>query len=224
MLRNQYQCAASCSTIARCRKALGYRFKKASRSQEHQKADKLHPFMLKSDMSYANVFAVDESSFVSLDHPQRGWAKANRAVPKPAPKNRKRLSLILAFNKDGKVVSEVRSGSYRGDSYADFIRQLPDGCNVLADNASIHKTKTVKEVAAEKGIQLVYTPPYCPWFNPVEYAFSSVKHEYRKARAMQLKTHATDIHDAVQKCVTPEHCISFFQHAISCCKKEALRA
>ena len=101
----------SLSTIARCRHKLGYRFKMATRCQAHQPTDQSHPFFKERD-AYDNVIAVDESSFVSSDIPRRGWAKGGAAVPKPAPKGRTRMSLILAFDKQGNTFSSTRTGSF----------------------------------------------------------------------------------------------------------------
>ena len=52
---------ASLSTVARVRKACGFRYKQASRSQQHQRAPVDHAFMTTQNV-YDNAIAVDESS------------------------------------------------------------------------------------------------------------------------------------------------------------------
>jgi transposase len=42
------------------------------------------------------------------------------------------------------------------------------------DNASIHKGAVV-ELLVSMGVVVLFTPPYSPWFNPVEEAFAQLK-------------------------------------------------
>jgi len=49
---------------------------------------------------------------------------------------------------------------------------------IFTDNASWHKTKLVKDYCAENNIELWFTPPYSPEFNPIvpqEYFFPLVR-------------------------------------------------
>lgn len=135
-------------------------------------------------------------------------------------KTRKRKSLILAISRKGVVAYEIQDGSYNGSKYANFISKLPQGSTVLADNASIHKTRWVKNIASEQNMTLKYTPPYCPWLNPVENAFAIVKHRFRKARAKCMSSdHTNDIEDSLTR-VTGEKCSAFFDHAEHCLDME----
>jgi hypothetical protein len=45
--------------------------------------------------------------------------------------------------------------------------------NLLFDNASIHRAKLVREFCVRHETTLNYLPPYCPWYNLAEYAFST---------------------------------------------------
>ena len=59
-----------------------------------------------------------------------------------------------------------------------------DGYNphsiVIMDNCSIHHVLGIKEMIEETGALLLFLPPYCPDFNPIEEAFSKVKSVLRK--------------------------------------------
>lgn len=214
------QVKASLSTLARVRSELGFRFKCVKRSREHQPVDCSHPFLHAPDVYNDNAIAVDESSFVSVDHPSRGWAMGSATVPKPAPRNRKRVSLILAMNRNGVVSHELRNGSFSGKDFANFLCKLPKGSTVIADNASIHKTLEVREVAANHALTIAYTPPYSPWFNPVEFAFSVVKGTYRHVRVSRpSKNHCDDVRAAVTTKLVGSKCSSFFDHASAQRKK-----
>ena len=53
---------------------------------------------------------------------------------------------------------------------------------LVLDNASIHKTKSVILTASRKGYHLLFIPPYTPEANPIELVFGIVKNSYYKAR------------------------------------------
>lgn len=161
---------------------------------------------------YDGAIAVDESSFVSIDTPRRGWAKPNVDIPKPAPKKRERTSLLLAIDETGIVAHQMKGGSFNSVSYADFIRSLPANRRLVADNVSFHKSKAAREAARERNITLEFTPPYCPWFNPVEFAFSSVKRSYRRARVAGSSDFRVDVTGSLDR-VTSSNCSGYFNHA-----------
>ena len=49
---------------------------------------------------------------------------------------------------------------------------------VVLDNASIHKSKKVKEYCKKNNIYLVYLPPYSPDLNPIEKLWKKVKRKF----------------------------------------------
>lgn len=65
----------SASTVCRCRRALGFKYKLATRTQDHQRADIHHPFFGATD-DVDDAIAVDESSF----EPRRARAATTRSV------------------------------------------------------------------------------------------------------------------------------------------------
>ena len=104
-----------------------------------------------------------------------GWAKGSKRVPKGPPKRRKRVSLLLALDAEGVVAYKVIQGAFNGASYSEFLATLPSHRTIIADNCAIHRSRVAVETAKQKHQTLLYTPPYCPWFNPVEFAFSKTK-------------------------------------------------
>lgn len=199
------------ATISRCRRANNFRFKRSQRAQEAQRVDPGHPFMQPGD-PYEGAITLDESSFVSIDRPTMGWARGSRRVPKGPPTRRKRISLLLAIDANGVVDFEIRQGAFKGVTYAAFLAKLPSHRTVIADNCNIHKAKVVKAMAAVNHQTLMYTPPYCPWFNPVEFAFSKTKNAYRRARLEGREDFVLDVRDALAG-ITQSDCAAFFEHA-----------
>ena len=48
------------------------------------------------------------------------------------------------------------------------------------DNATIHNTKLVEQICRFYDVSMLYTAPYSPAINPVEYLFGSLKRRLRK--------------------------------------------
>jgi transposase len=61
--------------------------------------------------------------------------------------------------------------------------RLEAGQIVLMDNLSVHTSGWVRELIEERGCELWLLPSYSPEMNPIEEAFSKVKHLLRKAKA-----------------------------------------
>ena len=90
-------------------------------------------------------------------------------------------SVLACVSADGLVATtEVVRGSFNSASFSLFLQALPvpAGTVVLLDNVAFHHTRKVQEVARAKGLELLYVPPYSPWFNPIERCFSVVKRHW----------------------------------------------
>lgn len=60
--------------------------------------------------------------------------------------------------------------------------QLEIGDFVILDNASIHKSDEIYDIAEEFGINIVYLPPYSPDLNPIEKVWANFKNILRRIR------------------------------------------
>jgi transposase len=60
---------------------------------------------------------------------------------------------------------------------------LEEGQVVVLDGLGTHRTEKVRELVEERGADLVFLPSYSPDPNPIEEAFSKIKHLVRKAGA-----------------------------------------
>lgn len=213
------------STIYRCLRAQGYTLKNAQRSSKHTQTDIRHTFFSRTASPYGlNAISVDESSFCVNDRPRRGWSRRGVRVPKGRPLRRKRVSLLLAIGREGVIAHKTVSGSVTGTTFAEFVSELPDKRPVIIDNASIHKTRAVLKLLNTKGNTVAFTPPYSPWFNPVEFALSWIKRRFRRL-GRQILTSETEsglrsrVHDAVlaHRGTDPyfDHCAELWVDAVS---------
>jgi transposase InsO family protein len=126
------------------------------------------------------------------------------------------VSLLLAIDREGVIAHEITKGSFNQHSFSRFIGRLPKHKTVLLDNVSLHKTAIVKRACEEQGIQLRFTPPYCPWFNPTEYAFSLSKRDFRQRRGLRAEgaPHFEDDIRASLETITADKCVNFYEHAL----------
>jgi transposase len=82
-------------------------------------------------------------------------------------------------------------GPSDGESFGLYLRELvcpvlERGKIVVMDNLSVHRGAWVRELIEERGASVVLVPPYSLDYNPIEEAFSKIKHSLRKAKARTL--------------------------------------
>lgn len=166
---------------------LGFTYKRTRKRGHSARVLAETPIFIERFLSVTGLMvAVDESGFDQRATPVYGWAPAGKqAIVKFRPcSDRKRWSLLMAIASDGSRTYTLSSDSVKGDAFAAFIQSLPFPPNtcILLDNASIHKTKSVTQAAITKGYNLLFTPPYCPEFNPIELVFGVIKNAFYKMR------------------------------------------
>ena len=161
-------------------------YKKSHRVFDTHQVDKKHAFF-EARINWETVISIDESGFTVDDRKSYGWSRKGKRVPKRRPTSRKRINVLAAVDSTGLVAYERRFGTYKSEDFADFVRGLPQGRQVLLDNVSFHKSLVVRQAAKERGIHLIFIPPYSPWFNPIEIVFSKTKQMYR------ARNDATDV-------------------------------
>jgi transposase len=78
-----------------------------------------------------------------------------------------------------------------------MMNPYPEPNSVLVmDNARIHHGGRIAELAAERGIRILYLPPYSPDLNPIEKAFSVLKSYLRRTQIL-IQTAAEDKIDVI---------------------------
>ena len=91
-----------------------------------------------------------------------------------------------------------------------------DGCNprsiAVMDNCSIHHVEEVADLFNSAGILLLYLPPYSPDFNPIELAFSYVKHYLKDHEDIMHIVPPTQLVHAAFSSITASMCNSWIVH------------
>jgi|ERR1700690_1726880 transposase len=87
---------------------------------------------------------------------------------------------------------------------------------LVLDNAKIHHGDELLELADRFGVRIEYLPPYSPDLNPIEEAFSKVKHFLRRHQDYYSATTGDgilfDMYEVLDV-ITSEDAAGYFAHA-----------
>ena len=80
----------------------------------------------------------------------------------------------------------IEQTPYNIKSFLVFLKQLdlPQNTILLMDNVRFHHSQEVKNYIESKEWKTLYTPPYSPWFNPIENVFGIIKNNFRKNKSI----------------------------------------
>lgn len=87
---------------------------------------------------------------------------------------------------------------------------------LVLDNAKIHRGAELLELVDRFGVRIEFLPPYSPDLNPIEEAFSQIKHFIRRNYEYYGATKGDGIlYDMLEvlDVVTPEDATSYIVHA-----------
>jgi transposase len=130
----------------------------------------------------AKIVFVDESGVSNEPNVVRTWApKGSRPRLTHSAKHEK-LSSISGVTEDAELYFTVHSHDLTGKDVIRFLKLLlkrtPQPLMLLWDNATIHRSKDVKEYICKnrEKIECHRFPPYAPELNPNEYVISHLKY------------------------------------------------
>ena len=108
------------------------------------------------------------------------WAPRGQTPILSTTAQREHISVIGGLSPDGSIFSHKWLGSINGFLFMLFLKyllvQIPGQMVVVLDNCPFHKSALIKAfVAQHPRLELVYTPPYAPESNPIEWLWSWVK-------------------------------------------------
>ena len=133
---------------------------------------------------------VDESGFNTSMTRLRARAPRGKRAYGKVPGNRgKNTTLIAAITFEGgmgeSMTVEGTTDALAFEAYVEHVLapSLREGQVVVLDGLGAHRTKKVRELIEERGADLVLLPSYSPDLNPIEEAFSKIKHLVRKEGA-----------------------------------------
>ncbi len=173
-------------------KRLGYTRKKArfygkpSYSEEVTQA-----FLEKRELfvkQNKTIISVDEVAFGRRGKQATGYSQKGKKlfVISKQPTMKTRSFACACTNTSWLHLHEV-NGSFNSSRFLEFIKAIPLPPNsvLLLDNARIHHGNDIKNYLESKGCEMLFVPPYSPWFNPIELLFSIVKRRYYTTQTIE---------------------------------------
>ena len=116
--------------------------------------------------------------------------KGQAAIVREPLRRSARWSILPAYTIDGYLPGAlITQSSVNGDMFSEWLEfTLLRMCNaypsprsvLVMDNCSTHRNANVRRLCAERGVLLVYLPPYSPDYNPIEKSFHLVKNWMRR--------------------------------------------
>lgn len=120
---------------------------------------------------------LDESSPQTTSNTQRLWSFTKPTISKNTTRLKANSFGFYALN--GNSVIDFKENSKK-ESVCEFLDEIrlknPDNkILIILDNFNSHRANATVEFAKEKGIELIFLPPYSPDLNPIEFIWKSIK-------------------------------------------------
>lgn len=161
---------------------------------------------------------IDESGCHPGIGPLRGWALKGEPLmgPEQVYARKQHISIIGAITVDGIIARATVRGGVGSREFRRFVERqlvpaLRPGQVVCMDNLNAHKNKAVRQLIEDAGATILFLPPYSPDFNPIEAAWSKLKHFIRKLSAKTVGTLRQAIYGAFKK-LTPSDARGWFRY------------
>lgn len=170
------------------------------------------------DVPAESLVFVDEAGSNAAMTPTHGRAPAGIPVVENRAFKRAANISMVGFVRLGHAMQVTsQKGAYNGMSFSEWVQRclvpnLKEGDVVIMDNVRFHKNKAVKAAIRAAGAFLVFQPPYSPEFNPIEEAWSKLKHLLRQAKARTTES----LHEAIQRAaaaIAHSDLVGWFAHA-----------
>jgi transposase len=135
------------------------------------------------------MYFIDESGINLGMTRLYGWGDKSSRIDDYVPDVRfERTSIIAAMGVEGVVAPLTYKGTLNGEFFREYVRQclapaLTEGDIVVIDNLSSHKVDGTLKPLYDKGIIVLFLPPYSPDLNPIEMMWSKLKAILRKLKA-----------------------------------------
>jgi transposase len=136
---------------------------------------------------------VDESAVNTAMTRRYGRAPRGERAYDSAPRNYgTHTSVIGAMGLRGLVATLTVEGAVDAEVFNAYLEQvlgprLRRGDVVVLDNLTAHRASRIEEVAAARGAQVLWLPPYSPDYSPIEQCWSKIKAYLRGAKARTRK-------------------------------------
>ena len=187
------------STFRRYLKFIGYSYKRLryipakqpDKALYESKRSLIQKYDLLSQQGKIDLFFFDESGFSVKSNIPYAWSPLRETMVIKSF-HAKRFNVLGFVNKQGVLKSYLKEISVTSETvievFDDFTKQLTKPTVVVLDNASFHKSAKFKEKIAKwanRGLTLLYLPPYSPELNIIEIVWKFIKYHWMEMSAYQ---------------------------------------
>lgn len=124
---------------------------------------------------------IDETRVDCSDTGRYGYSKRGERTIVTSSPRKPGVTVTLAMTSDGFVHHMITKGPSNRAEFLKFLAGL-QGCSgrtLVMDNVRFHHAPDVLAACKTMGVDVMYTPPYSPDFNPIENVFGILKHRWR---------------------------------------------
>ena len=179
--------------MKRCLKRLGFTFRRARRVPEKAVCPKKKQRVQKAlrhlhhleDAGKCHVFYGDESGFCLSPVVPYLWQPKGKTVGLPAKAHSRRLNVLGFLSRRSPLhtfeAKKRVNAQFVLDSVEALLPSLTKPTVLVLDNASVHRSKLIRAKRKEwkqKGLRLLFLPPYCPHLNLIESLWRHVKYRW----------------------------------------------
>lgn len=161
---------------------------------------------------------IDETWIKTNMTPIRGWGPKGRRLRAFTPQGHWRtLTFLGALRNDRLTAPCVFDRPINGQCFRAYVEQqltpvLRPGDIVIMDNLGSHKSAAIRQAIKAAGARLWFLPPYSPDLNPIEQAFSKIKHWMRHAQKRTIDDTWRHIGTLVET-IQPHECANYLTNA-----------
>ncbi len=132
-----------------------------------------------------HVLYADESGFCLSPVVPYLWQRKGQTVGLPAQAHSRRLSVLGFLSRQGSLshfqTHEKITAPFVIESIEALLPALSGPTVLVLDNATVHRSRLVQAKRDEwqqKGLRLLFLPPYCPHLNLIEALWRQVKYRW----------------------------------------------
>ncbi len=144
------------------------------------------------EAGHCQVLYGDESGFCLSPCVPYLWQPRGKTLGLPARAHSRRLNVLGFMSRQGCLhhfsTREKMTAQFVIDSIEALLPALPGPTVLVLDNATVHRCKLVRAKQREwkqKGLRLLFLPPYCPHLNLIEVLWRQVKYRWLWPEAYQ---------------------------------------
>jgi transposase len=161
---------------------------------------------------------IDETWIKTDMAPIRGWGPKGERLAGYAPDSRWRtFTFLAALRLEALTAPCVIDGPLNGELFRLYVETLllptlRAGDIVILDNLGSHRGHAVRDAIRSVGATLAFLPSYSPDLNPIEQAFSKIKHWMRMAQERTLDAISERL-GSVVTAITESECRNYISNA-----------